>query len=91
MRRQLLIFFLGVTFSAGLSIDTFAKTVFEGLVKAEEGTFNLLGNASLASGVVEFDSTGDSCEWHQFLVSNPEKILLGGGKTYIISYDYVVN
>jgi len=89
-KTKLLILSISATVAACLALSANAGVVFEGPISSSDERFNLQNDATDSAGGVEVDTTDDDNEWHEFLVSNPDKLKLGGGKTYKLSFDYVV-
>ena len=87
MKKQL---FLLSILAAGLTMNANAAPVVAGIADQDDERFNFQCGASVVYGGVEADTSTDKGEWHEFLVSVPEKLKLSEGRTYKISYDYIV-
>ncbi len=77
--------------AAGLALNAQAGALFEGAISGGDERVTIQNDATAVSGGVEIDTTSGDNEWNEFLITVPEKITLGGGKTYKISYDYTVS
>jgi hypothetical protein len=64
------------------------KKVFDGPL-ADDGRITLAFGATVADGAVSETATADD-EWHEYLVTVPEKVALKGGGVYRVTYDYLV-
>jgi len=56
---------------------------------AEDGRFDYNNGAKVAEGAVAVEVTADD-EWHEYLVSVPDKVVLAPEGVYRIAYDYTV-
>ena len=62
------------------------RKVFDG-PPADDGRLQLNNGATVAEGIVKVEVTADE-EWHEYLVTVPEKVVLAPKGVYRVSYEY---
>ncbi|HBC88412.1 MAG TPA: hypothetical protein DCZ94_15795 [Lentisphaeria bacterium] len=90
MHKKLLLLSISVAVAAGIALSTEAAALLDGPLTNGDERFLLQNDAVAVAGGVEVDTTKDNVEWHEFIVSVPANLVLEAGKSYKISYDYVI-
>jgi hypothetical protein len=90
VNKGMLLLSVLVSLVAGTALNTQAENVLDGPLTNGDERFLLQNDAFVVAGGVEADTTKVKTEWHEFLVSVPANLVLEVGKSYKISYDYVI-
>jgi aryl-phospho-beta-D-glucosidase BglC (GH1 family) len=90
MRKNMFMLTILAAFASGITFSAGATTILDGPLRQGDERFLLQNDATVVAGGVEVDTTKDHAEWHEFVVSVPANLVFEAGKTYKISYGYVI-
>ncbi|HCE43585.1 MAG TPA: hypothetical protein DET40_08555 [Lentisphaeria bacterium] len=90
MKKKMVLLSILVAVAAGMALSTDAAALLDGPLTNGDERFILQNDAFVVAGGVEVDTTKNSTEWHEFIVSVPANLVFEVGKSYKISYDYVI-
>ncbi|HCE43578.1 MAG TPA: hypothetical protein DET40_08520 [Lentisphaeria bacterium] len=90
MKKKMVLLSVLVALAAGIALSTEAAALLDGPLANGDERFILQNDAFVVAGGVEADTTKDNVEWHEFLVSVPANLVFEVGKSYKVSYDYVI-